>query len=455
MEKYQGSILMIDDDEDVLITARLILKKHFAKVNIETDPSEIEKYLPNEVDLIILDMNFKPGDTNGEEGMFWLRKIREKKPDIPVIIHTAFGDIKLAVDAMKMGAVDFIEKPWNNEKFITTVINIYNLHQSEVNLKAIKGKQKILQQDIQAEFDELIAVSESMKDVIKMAGKVAVTDANVLILGENGTGKEMIARLIHNKSLRKDSDFIRVDLGAISETLFESELFGHEKGAFTDAKTLRIGRIDAADKGTLFFDEIGNLAMSLQSKLLTVIQNKQVTRIGSNTSRNVDVRYVCATNKKLKELIEKQLFRDDLLYRINTIEIHLPPLRQRKDDIPYLLEYFLDKYKKKYSKEALRFDKNSIKHLQNYHWPGNIRELKHAVERAVILCDSNLIKYKDLIPMDVTAIKVDSANININELEKQAIIKALKKCDGNLTAAAKEVGFSRSTFYRKMQKYGL
>jgi two-component system, NtrC family, response regulator HydG len=455
MTKFQGKILIVDDDSDVLITANMILKKHFQKVLTESDPSTIEKHLSNNVDLIILDMNYKPGDTNGEEGMFWLKKIKKHSPDLPVIVHTAYGDVKLAVDAMKIGAVDFIEKPWNKEKFETTIINVFKLKQSENNLVALKGKQEILQQDIQSEFDDLIAVSESMKAVIKMANKVAATDANVLILGENGTGKEMIARLIHNNSLRKDLEFIPVDLGAITETLFESELFGHEKGAFTDAKTLRIGRIEAADRGTLFFDEIGNLALSLQSKLLTVLQNKKVLRLGSNNPIKVDVRYICATNKNLKELIDNQLFRDDLMYRINTVEIHLPPLRERKDDIPVLLDYFLKKYKRKYAKENLRFDKNSLKHLKNYRWSGNIRELKHAVERAVILCDSNLIKYKDLIPLETASDKFDSANVNINELEKQAMIKALRKCDGNLTIAAKEVGLSRSTFYRKMQKYGI
>lgn len=455
MTKLNGRILIVDDDTDVLITANMILKKHFQDVYTELDPSNIEIHLQNHIDLIVLDMNFNPGDTDGKEGMYWLRKIKQVKPDLPVIVHTAYGDIKIAVDAMKNGAIDFIEKPWNNEKFVTTLTNIFKLYQSENSLKSEKAKKEILKNDIQSEYDDLIAHSEEMQQILKIAKKVAETDANVLILGENGTGKEMIARYIHNHSLRKKSDFISVDLGAITETLFESELFGHEKGAFTDAKLLKIGRMEAANEGTLFFDEIGNLAMSLQSKLLTVIQKKQVLRLGSNAPIHVDVRYICATNKNLKELISLQLFREDLLYRINTVEIYIPALRERKDDIPHLLEYYLHKFKLKYSKDKLRFDKNSIKHLKSYNWPGNIRELKHAVERAVILCESNLLKYKDLIPFEPTSLSENKTNVNIVDLEKQAMIEALKKSNGNLTSAAKEVGLSRSTFYRKMQKYGL
>jgi DNA-binding NtrC family response regulator len=455
MSKVKGKILVVDDDKDVLTTARIALKQKFTHVITETDPENILNYLKNEeVDVVILDMNFKPGVTDGSEGLFWLTRILEFDSGISVVMNTAYGDIKIAVEAMKIGAVEFIVKPWESEKLIATITNVYNLSKSRKEIRKLKNTQSVLSNEIEKDYSEIISRSKEMKPIFSIIDKVAGTDATVLILGENGTGKELIAREIHKKSNRKNGPFINVDLGAISESLFESELFGHTAGAFTDAKEDRLGRFEIASGGTLFLDEIGNLPLYLQSKLLSVIQNRKVTKVGSIKSLDIDVRVLCATNKDLYQMVKDGEFRRDLLYRINTVEINLPPLRKRNGDVSLLAHKFLEKFRKKYDKPNLNLSEKAIEQLESYGWPGNIRELHHIIERSVILAEDNIISdsyfsFKKDIPIK----KYET--LNVDALEKQAIIKAIKKCNENLTKAADELGMGRSTLYRKMKKYDL
>lgn len=461
MPKNQGNILVVDDDEDILFAANMILSSHFNRVITLTDPNKaLEEFLKINFDVVILDMNFQPGDTSGKEGISLLKKIKKKYPDTLVIMNTAYGDIKIAVETMKEGASDFVVKPWEHEKFLATTMAVFELSQSRKKVKTLEHRQKLLSTDIDRSFGEMISTAKSMQPILKAMEKVAVTDANVLILGENGTGKELIARNIHNHSERKNEAFIKVDLGAISETLFESELFGHKKGAFTDARENRIGRFEAASGGTLFLDEIGNLSLPLQAKLLTVIQNKQVIPVGANTPVPIDIRLICATNKPIQELAENSIdelnsFRQDLLYRINTVELKLPPLRERKEDISPLLSYYLSVYGKKYDKEYLRIGKETEKSLKRYSWPGNIRELQHAVERAVIMSDGKSLKEADFLLKPVLKSNEQISNLNLEIREKEAIIKAMEKHHGNMTKVAKELGVGRTTLYRRMQKYDL
>ena len=450
-------ILLIDDDQGVLYTAKMILKQHYQQVQTDFNPvSAYEKLKKDHFDIILLDMNFRSGATSGEEGIDWLKKIRELQPDAQVIMHTAYGDISLAVESMREGAVDFLTKPWEKEKLLSTVNNAYNLFKSSQEIKSLKSKQKVLLQEADKEFNQMIGRDRSFKAVLKQVEKVAATDAHVLILGENGTGKELIARKIHHLSNRSEQPFVKVDLGAIPETLFESELFGHVKGAFTDAKGERAGRFEIAEGGTLFLDEIGNLNQGLQAKLLSVIQNKTFNRVGSNEILPVDVRLLCATNKDLYQEVEQNRFRQDLLYRINTIEILVPPLRGRKPDIPLLINHFLEIFMKKYRKGKFRVDREVFETLMEYPWPGNIRELRHAVERAVIMAEAADLKTSDFIT--ASNFKYSSSNfqsVHMDDVEKQAIQEALKKNKGNFTLAAAELGIGRTTLYRKMKKYHL
>jgi len=369
-------------------------------------------------------------------------------------MNTAYGDIELAVEAMKHGASEFIVKPWETHKFIATVQAVFKLSKSKKQVNKLQFTQKILNQEIEKNFTEIISKSDTMSPVFGAINKVSVTDATVLVLGENGTGKELVAREIHRKSNRADKAFINVDLGAISESLFESELFGHKKGAFTDAKEDRPGRFELANEGTLFLDEIGNLPFNLQSKLLSVIQNRIVNPVGSNKDIEVDIRLICATNKDLYQMVEEGEFRQDLLYRINTVEINIPPLRKRKDDINILAESFLKKFCKRYNKPALKISAKAIKALKGYSWPGNIRELQHLVERAVIMCESNLIEENDFA-LKKKADGPLSDSLNVENIEKHTIIKAIEKYGGNYSKAASELGLGRSTLYRKMKKYGI
>lgn len=458
MSSKKGNILVVDDDADVLQAARLFLKQHVKSIETEKDPKSIPNLLKNnQYDLILLDMNFTEDVSSGKEGFFWLQKILEIDPSVAVILITAYGDIDKAVKAVKAGATDFVLKPWKNEKLLTTVLSAMQLTDSKREIADLKETQKQINSDIDYHYRDIIGRSPAMLDVFKTIEKVAATDANVLILGENGTGKEMIARALHRRSARHENVFMNVDMGAISESLFESELFGYTKGAFTDAKEDKAGRFELANKGTLFLDEIGNLPLSLQAKLLTVLQNRKVTRVGSAASKDVDIRLVCATNQSLNEMVVESTFRQDLLFRINTIEIHLPPLRERKEDIEALTEHFIKLYATKYKKEVSSCSKAGISKLEKHSWPGNVRELQHSVERAVIMSESNVLEPSDFLLTqdsgDTEQVHFD--DYNLEEVEKMVLRKALKKHEGNISKAAEELGLTRASLYRRMDKYGL
>ena len=451
----EGKILVIDDDRDILLTTKVILKKEFREIKTVTAPDDIIPYIKRDIfDVILLDMNFTTGATSGKEGLYWLKKILEISTEAIIIVMTAYGDINLAVEAMKIGATDFIIKPWENKKFIATLNSAYKLSLSKKEINNLKTKQNILAKDIDQPFTKIIGNSEAIEELFRTIEKVAQTDANVLILGENGTGKELVAREIHRQSGRSKNLFMSVDLGAIPETLFESELFGHVQGAFTDAKEDRDGRFVVAKGGTLFLDEIGNLSMPLQAKLLTAIQNQKITPVGSNKPVKTDTRLICATNMPLLEMIEKNQFRQDLFFRMNTVEIHLPPLRDRFDDINLLAEHFLETFKKKYHKPDLKISNEALKKLKKYNWPGNIRELQHIIERAVIMSSGDILNASDFILAITDKSSYNKNNLNLEDIEKNAIEKALKKHSFNVSAAAKELGLGRTTMYRKMTKYG-
>jgi two-component system response regulator HydG len=450
-----GKILMIDDDEDVLLAAKMLLKKFNFQVIIEKNPNKIPFLLNNDTyDVILLDMNYSKDTTSGKEGFQWLAQIKERDPQAVVILITAFGDVEMAVKALKEGATDFILKPWQNEKLIATISTAIKLKKSYNEVDKLKKAKQMLEEQISQPFRDIIGNSQAMGDVFGLIDKVAKTDANILILGENGTGKELIARAIHQKSLRKDNSFISVDMGAITETLFESELFGHKKGAFTDAREDRPGRFELANSGTLFLDEIGNLSMSLQSKLLSVLQSRQVTRVGSNSHTEIDIRLVCATNMPLHQMVKDGKFRQDLLYRINTVEIQIPPLSERVEDIPLLANHFVGYYSRKYRKEIASITPEAMVKLKKYPWPGNVRELQHAIERAVIMADSSSLQESDfLFSRKSEGPSTDS--LNLDEVEKTAVQKALQLHNGNISKAADELGLTRASLYRRMEKYGI
>ena len=420
MDKDLGKILIIDDDEDVLLAAKLLLKKHAQQVTIEKNPKKIPFLLNNDTyDVILLDMNFSKDTTSGKEGFYWLSEIIEKDPKAVVILITAFGDVEMAVKALKEGATDFVLKPWQNDKLIATLNTAVKLKRSYNEVDRLRKAKKQLEEDINQPFRDIIGSSPAMQNIYKLVDKVAGTDANVLILGENGTGKELIARAIHQKSLRGDSVYVGVDMGAITETLFESELFGHKKGAFTDAHADRTGRFEAANGGTLFLDEIGNLSLPLQSKLLAALQNREITRLGDNKSTPIDIRLVCATNMPLAEMVESNEFRQDLLYRINTVEINLPPLRERLEDIPQLANHFIEMYAKKYRKEVKGIQEGALEKLKKYHWPGNVRELQHAIERAIIMSEEDELTTMDFFFLSGSSSSSSSPDsFNLEEVER-------------------------------------
>lgn len=456
MKKIAGRILVVDDNENVLKSLKLVLDNEFEAVETIKNPNQLHSLLTAKpFDVILLDMNFTAGVNTGNEGLYWLSEALKINPDLVVIMLTAYGDIELSVEAMKRGATDFIVKPWDNEKLIATVKTGLKLSSSKQEVKSLKQKQEYLGSNDQSTYQKPIGTSPAFLKILDTVSKVARTDANVLILGENGTGKELIAKEIHRQSNRSKEVLISLDLTALSESLFESELFGHTKGAFTDAKEARIGRIESASGGTLFLDEIGNLGMNLQSKLLTVLQNREIIPIGSNTPVLVDVRLISATNKNITELIQNDLFREDLLYRINTIQIEIPPLRERKEDIPILAEYFLNRLIKKYNKPNLKISKSALDKLQAHRWPGNIRELEHAIEKAVILTEADIIKADDFY---FTSQPADTASIdtfNLEDVEQNTIKRALLKCSGNISKTAEMLGVTRKTLYKKIEKYGL
>ncbi len=452
-----GKILMVDDDEDVLLAAKMLLKKYNYHVIIEKNPNKIPFLLNNDTyDVILLDMNFSKDTTSGKEGFQWLGQIKEKDPDAVVIMITAFGDVEMAVRALKEGATDFILKPWQNEKLIATISTAIRLKKSYNEVDKLRKAKQMLEEQISQPFRDIIGQSQPIKEVFSLIDKVAKTDANILVLGENGTGKELVARAIHQKSLRKDNSFVSVDMGAITETLFESELFGHKKGAFTDAREDRPGRFELANGGTLFLDEIGNLSMSLQSKLLSALQSRQITRVGSNHAMEVDIRLICATNMPLAQMVKEGKFRQDLLYRINTVEMHIPALYERVEDIPLLANHFLNYYTKKYRKDVLSITPEAIIKLKKYPWPGNIRELQHAMERAVIMADSSTLQEGDfLFSRKGNENSVGADTLNLDEVEKAAVIKAIQLHNGNISKAADELGLTRASLYRRMEKYGI
>jgi len=451
-----GKILMIDDDEDVLLAAKMLLKKHNFQVIIEKNPNKIPFLLNNDTyDVILLDMNFSKDTTSGKEGFEWLSKIKERDPNAVTIMITAFGDVEMAVRALKEGATDFILKPWQNEKLIATISTAIKLRRSYNEVDKLRKAKEMLEEQISQPFRDIIGSSPAMSEVYTLIDRVAKTDANILILGENGTGKELVARAIHQKSLRKDNSFVGVDMGAITETLFESELFGHKKGAFTDAREDRPGRFELAHDGTLFLDEIGNLSMNLQSKLLSALQSRKVTRVGANAAVDVNIRLVCATNMPIEQMVGDGKFRQDLLYRINTVEIRIPPLSERGEDIPMLANHFLDHYSRKYRKEVLSITPAALIKLKKYAWPGNVRELQHAIERAVIMADSPTLQESDFLFNRRSDAALPSDTLNLDEVEKAAVVKALQLHNGNISKAAEELGLTRASLYRRMEKYGL
>lgn len=458
MSEKIGRILIVDDNEDILFALKLLLKNQVELIKTLNSPDGLLQLLKTEdFDVILLDMNFTKDASSGQEGFDWLERILNIDPQAVVVFITAYGDAEKAVRAIKAGATDFVLKPWQNEKLMATLYSAIKLHRSKLEAGQLRSKQQEISALIDKPFHEFIGNSPEMKEVFDTISKVAKTDANVLILGENGTGKELVARALYRNSQRKDEVFVSVDLGSITETLFESELFGHVKGAFTDARADKPGRFEVASKGTLFLDEIGNLSLPLQAKLLTAIERREVTRVGSNKAVSVDVRLICATNMNIHEMVEEEKFRQDLLYRVNTVEIHLPPLRERTGDIPILADHFMKIYAKKYKKTVSKISPSSIKKLNIYTWPGNVRELQHALERAVIMCESTTLEPDDFF---LTAPKkkgedFELENFNLEEVEKKIILKVIKQYQGNITKAAKELGLTRTSLYRRMEKYEL
>jgi DNA-binding NtrC family response regulator len=451
----KGCILIVDDNKNVLSALRLLLGNYFEEVYLLSSPNTLIHDLKEKnPDVILLDMNFSAGINTGNEGLFWLSEIKKTDKEIPVVLFTAYADIELAVNALKKGATDFVVKPWDNTKLLATLQAAYDLRQSKKEVKKLREKQSVLNEQ-QNKNEICWGQSEVMRNLLMMIEKVAKTDANVLITGENGTGKELIAQKIHFSSLRADETLVNVDMGSITETLFESELFGHIKGAFTDARADRAGKFEAADKGTLFLDEIGNLSYPLQAKLLTALQSRKVTRVGSNSSIPIDIRLISATNKDLFKSVQNGDFREDLLYRINTIHIEVPPLRERREDIVLLSNFFLEKFSRKYNKSGLTLSEKAKNKLESYSWPGNVRELQHAIEKAVILSDNEILQDYDFQTRGIEdkAAVIDS--ISLEEMEKILIEKSLQRHNRNMSVTADQLGITRPTLYSKMKKYGL
>lgn len=448
-----GKILIIDDNKSVLSALEILLQFEYKHIKTISNPNQISSlHNLSDFDIVALDMNFSAGVNTGNEGLFWLREIKKKAPHTSVIMMTAYGAVDLAVKALKEGASDFVLKPWNNEKLLATIKSAFLLRKSRKEVQELKQKENHLKQVINQDSNYIIGNSKALTAVLNLVRKVAKTDVNVLITGENGTGKELIARELHRMSPRKNEIFIGVDMGSISETLFESELFGHTKGAFTDAKEDRAGKFEAANNGSLFLDEIGNLSLQTQAKLLSAIQNRTVVRVGSNKPIPVNIRLVCATNCNLNQMVDEGIFREDLLYRINTIHIEVPPLRERDNDILILADFYLKKFATKYGKPSLRINTAAEEKLMGYRWPGNVRELQHTMERAVILCEGNVLKPTDFLLSNNPGISLDKGPDTLDEMEQLMIAKALDKHNGNYSAAANQLGISRQTLYNKIKK---
>lgn len=447
-----ASILVVDDDPDVLTAVRLLLKTEAKEVVTEKNPENLRWHLSKDhYDLLLLDMNFTSSINTGNEGIFWLKKVKELRPDTTVIMITAYGDIDLAVRSLKEGAYDFIVKPWHNEKLLETIREALR-KKSDKSARAVNaGAESVIGK-------ELLGESEAMQEIFYKIEKIAPTDANILILGENGTGKDLIAKAIHQHSLRAQKPYIKVDVGALTETLFESELFGHKKGAFTDAREDRIGRFEAANGGTVFLDEIGNISLQQQAKLLSVLQNRTVQRLGSHEPIPIDIRLICATNVPLTELANENRFRKDLIYRINTVEIMVPPLRKRGQDVVLLAKHFCNLYSQKYFKPGLSFEQKAIDKLISYHYPGNVRELQYSIERAVIMAEGEVLQAKDIIfsPIESSVENINEPDeMKLSAIEKNTILKVIEKHNGNITRAAKELGLTRTALYRRLSKYDI
>lgn len=459
MAKTKATILIIDDDEDVLLTTRLLLKKLYDNVITRDSPKELNRLISTEdIDLIVLDMNYRIGFNDGKEGIYWLEHIKSINPKIVIVLMTAYGEVEMAVNAIKLGAFDFILKPWSNEKFLATIHAGLELSKANRENSILKHTNKSLQDNTNLKFGPIIGKSEPMSAVLKIVEKVSSTEATVLILGENGTGKQHLAREIHKLSTRNNGPFIHVDLGSLSENLFESELFGHRKGAFTDAKEDKPGRFEMAENGTIFLDEIGNLPLKLQTKLLTVLQDKKLSRLGESNERPFNARLLFATNAPLNEWVTEGKFRQDLLFRINTVEIVVPPLRDRPEDIADFINHYLGLYKQRYHKSHLKISSDAMKVLEAHTWPGNVREIQHTIERGVIMADDNEVKTSDFNlvsakPGTVGANEYD--NLNLNDIERLLVQKALEKHNSNISKAAKELGLTRAALYRRMEKFNL
>lgn len=453
-----ATVLVIDDDDDILLSARLFLKQHFSQVITCKSPKEINVLLSrNEIDIILLDMNYQKGASDGREGIYWLEHILSIDKDYVVILMTAYGNVELAVKAIKTGATDFILKPWENEKLFATLSSASRLRQSNKKVRKLEKLQTSLQKDLNRQFENIIGESAPVRQLQHTLVKVAPTDANVLILGENGTGKQVFAYELHRLSNRRNQVFMHVDLGSLNEHLFESELFGYAKGAFTDAKEDKPGRFEMTEGGTIFLDEIGNLSLPLQAKLLTVLQNRTVTRLGESKERKINVRLITATNMPLNEMVAKGTFRQDLLFRINTVELELPRLGQRGEDILLLANHFLQSFGAKYHKGILKLEPKAEETLLNYHWPGNVRELQHVMERAVIMADGYEIGAADLqlSPQKFGSSPAIQTDVPLEEMEKMMVQKAIDKHKGNISRAAADLGLTRAALYRRIEKFNL
>jgi DNA-binding NtrC family response regulator len=450
-----GKILIVDDNKSALSALSLLLQFEFESVVTLNNPNQIHAELRKaDFDIILLDMNFSAGINSGNEGLYWLSEIKRSAPATEVVMITAYGDVELAVKALKLGAADFILKPWENEKLIATLQSALKLRNSNLEVEKLKKREQTIKDELNSEQRLIIGSSPKIMRVLQTVSKVAKTDANILITGENGTGKELIAREIHRKSARCKELLVTVDMGAIPETLFESELFGHKKGAFTDAREDRIGKFQLAHKGSLFLDEIGNLPMSLQSKLLVALESRTIIPVGGNQPVPIDIRLISATNSKLENMIRSGHFREDLLYRLNTISIEVPPLRERLDDIENLAHFFIHRFEKKYQKPGLKLSSQALKKLLKHQWPGNVRELQHTLEKAIILADSPTLSPDDFVFKNISN-HAGSEITTLEEMEKQMIETAITKHHGNLSAVSTQLGITRQTLYNKMKRYDL
>ena len=451
-----GNIIIVDDNKQVLTALEILLLGEFNEVVCLNTPNRIIRELEKQsYDVVLLDMNFSAGINSGNEGLFWMKEIHEKVPDLSIVLFTAYGDVDLAVKALKEGAVDFVLKPWENKKLLATLKSAAELTRSRREVRSLKNREKAIRNVFKSSEQIIIGKSPAISRMMQLIEKVAATDTNVLITGENGTGKELVAQEIHRRSLRKNEILVSVDMGAITETLFESELFGHVKGAFTDARDTRTGKFELAHNGTLFMDEIGNLSLPLQAKLLAALQNRQIVKVGSNTPADVNIRLLCATNQQIAEMVSQGTFREDLLYRINTIHIEVPPLRHRGEDILLIANHFLQHYCAKYRKDEKKLTARASRKLMEYRWPGNIRELKHSIEKAVILSDNSTIDADEFL-FRITESKVRTfETMPLATMEKRLIVQAIKEHPGNITAAAEALGVTRQTLYNKMKKWDI